>query len=325
MYKSTFYKVRRNILSAKVFKNEILVNDGGTSTVRALGRAREQELDERLSTLCTRDFLGENFIFKSKNEIDLILGIRTTFVEYFWLRTEIARLKTSLELRGKLSRKLKTIFNSKRKGSRVLRMEIQNSETTEYYDTDLHEMPMIRRIEENVEMPTREILEMHMGLWGKLFLEPELKNFLFRLSQGRLHTNQIRANFQENQERGCTFCTIHSRMERIVGVNIEEETLTHLFWDCIHVNGVMNWVGNELIGRRLTMNEGFYGIKCRNKTGSEVLLICLHWTKFWVYNRKQCNRMVILREYKTDWEQFKLKLLSKQRFRDIVLPVAMLE
>ena len=279
----------------------------------------------RLRSLDTRDFLGENFVLKPKNEIDLLLGTRTTFVEYFWLRTELARIKANLEPRGKLSRKLRTVFNSKRKGSRVLRMEIQNSETSEYLDTVLHEMPMIQRIGENVQLPGRELLEIHMGLWGKLFLDPGLKNFLFRFVQGRLFTNQIRANFQENQERGCTFCTIHSRMERIIGINIEEETIVHLFWDCIHIHDIMNMVGNEIIGRRLTMVEGFYGIKCRNKIASELLIILLHWCKYWIYNRKQGNRMVIIREFRTDFEDIKQKLMSRQRYRGIELPVPLLE
>ena len=40
-YKSMFYKVGRNMLSAKVFNNEILVEGDGISTVKAMGRVRE--------------------------------------------------------------------------------------------------------------------------------------------------------------------------------------------------------------------------------------------------------------------------------------------
>ena len=85
-------------------------------------------------------------------------------MNFFRLRTEIARLKTNLEPRGKLSRKLKTIFKSKRKGSRILRMEIQNDETGEYFDTELHELPMIRRLVKNVAPPWLEIFWKY--IWG---------------------------------------------------------------------------------------------------------------------------------------------------------------
>ena len=162
-----------------------------------------------------------------------MFGTRTTFVEFFRLRNEIARLKTNIEYRSRLSRRLKTIFNSKKKGSRVLRLEIQNEETSEYFDTDIQEFPMVRRIVENAAPVETTVLEIHMGLWGKLFLEPEIKNFLFRFVQGRLFTNQIRANFQDNQDRGCTFCSIYSRIEGVVGINIADETIIHLFWECV--------------------------------------------------------------------------------------------
>ena len=119
-YKSMFYKVGRNMLAAKVFNNEIQLEGGGTSTVKAFGRVREQELEVRLKLLNLRDCLGEDNMMKSKNEIDIMFGTRTTFVEFFRFRNEIARLKTNIEYRSKLSRRLKTIFNSKRRGSRVL-------------------------------------------------------------------------------------------------------------------------------------------------------------------------------------------------------------
>ena len=74
-----------------------------------------------------------------------------------------------------MSRRLKTIFNSRKRGSRLLRLEIQNEETVEYFDTDLHEFPMVRRTVENIELVEKAVLEIHMGLWGKLFLDPEIK------------------------------------------------------------------------------------------------------------------------------------------------------
>ena len=115
-YKSVFYKVGKNVLAAKVFRNETLVDEGRIGTVKVMGRAREQELDVRLRALTLRDFLGNNYVLKDKNSIDLLLGTRTTFVEFFRLRTEIIRLKENMEIRGKLSRRLQTIFTSKRRG-----------------------------------------------------------------------------------------------------------------------------------------------------------------------------------------------------------------
>ena len=185
-----FYKVGKNVLAAKVFRNETLVDEGRIGTVKVMGRAREQELDERLRSLTLRDFLGNNYVLKDKNSIDLLLGTRTTFVEFFHLRTEINRLKENMEIRGKLSRRLKTIFMSKRRGSRVLRMEIQNVESREYIENNTQNMQMVRRLVDAGTVLEQEIVEILMGLWGRLFLDPHVKNFLFRYTQARLFTNQ---------------------------------------------------------------------------------------------------------------------------------------
>ena len=232
-YKSLFYRVGKNILESPIFGNEIMLEGSGSGKISIMGRAREIELEPRLKTIKLKDVLGGNFVMKEKNDIDNLLGTRMTFAEFFRLRTEVNRLKNNLDIRGKLSRRLKTIFKSKRKGSRILRNEVQNSETREYFDNNVQELPMVRRLLYNAEDDIgREVSEVHMGLWGKLFLKPGLKNFLFRYSQGRLITNQTRANMDENQERGCTFCMIHNRVRGIQGNVVEEETILHLFWDC---------------------------------------------------------------------------------------------
>ena len=173
-YKSAFYKVGKNALAAKVFRNETILEDGRTGTVRVMGRVREQELDLRLRSLNLRDFLGNNYEMKDNNSIDLLLGTRSTFVEFFRLRKEINRLKGSMEIRGKLSRRLKTIFKDTRRGSRALRAEIQNVETREYIENNTQDMQMVRRLVDKGTVLEREIVEIHMGLWGKLFLEPKM-------------------------------------------------------------------------------------------------------------------------------------------------------
>ena len=88
-----------------------MLEGGGTGKISVMGRAREIELEPRMRTIRLKDFLGANFAMKEKNDIDLLLGTRTTFAEFFRLRTEVNRLKSNLDIRGKLSRRLKTIFN----------------------------------------------------------------------------------------------------------------------------------------------------------------------------------------------------------------------
>ena len=54
-------------------------------------------------------------------------------------------------------------------------------------------------------------------------------------------------------------------------MNIADETLLHLFWECVHVNNIIMWVGNEIVGRRLTVVEFMLGKKCQNKLSTELV------------------------------------------------------
>ena len=88
-------------------------------------------------------------------------------------------------------------------------MAIQNSECKEYHENDARNLPAVQRLAEAEDRGIdREVVEEHMGLWGKMYLEPGFRDFLFRYVQGRLHTNQNRAAYIIDQEPYCTFCTV---------------------------------------------------------------------------------------------------------------------
>ena len=70
-----------------------MLEGGGSGKISVMGRAREIELEPRMRTIKLKDVLGGNFAMKEKNDIDILLGTRTTFAEFFCLRTEVNRLK----------------------------------------------------------------------------------------------------------------------------------------------------------------------------------------------------------------------------------------
>ena len=76
-----------------------------------------------------------------------------------------------------------------------------------------------------------------------------------------------------------------------------------------------------MVGRRISKSEFMIGNNWNNTITSEFIMICCHWTKYWIYLHKQGKRMPILREFKMDWEVVKNSLLGKLRFRRILLPV----
>ena len=84
---------------------------------------------------------------------------------------------------------------------------------------------------------------------------------------------------------------------------------------------VKEWLGNEILGRQLTVHEFMVGKKQATLMETELIMIFCQWTKYWIYTRKMVNRLIVLREFKTDWEDFKSSIIRKQRFCRITLPV----
>ena len=85
-----------------------------------------------------------------------------------------------------------------------------------------------------------------------MYLDPGLRDFLFRYVQGRLHVNQNRAAYDPEQEPYWAFCML--RLDREFRGNGREvdsieyrnekrqlphESIRHLFWECDSTRGVI--------------------------------------------------------------------------------------
>ena len=153
----------------------------------------------------------------------------------------------------------------------------------------------------------RELVELNFGLWGLSKLGVEFKQFLFNLVQGKLYLNNVLHRIDNTPEQ-CTFCRLiaikdlsqrninEDRPEYLYYINLQpREDLNHLFWDCMHVNHIIQkcyrWIrgfdwlrGDETIGK----NSFFLGISHPNKIICTADLIWKHFTKFFIYScRKQ--------------------------------------
>ena len=180
-------------------------------------------------------------------------------VEFFRLKAVMFRLKERMQSEGILSRKINTILKSKKKGSGILRREICGKESKEYLHWEFNRLNCITVLLENQGEVDRTNIEIHMGIWGKTWLQPEFKNFLFRYCQCRITTNQARARFVE-QEPYCTFCKweFNKDCERN-GVdqasneyifwkgNLPHESIFHLFWECPESKKIINAVKEKLL------------------------------------------------------------------------------
>ena len=63
---------------------------------------------------------------------------------------------------------------------------------------------------------------------------------------------------------------------------IADETVGHLFWECNYVMEIINWVGNELVAHMISKSEFMIRNNWTNTVTSEFIIICCHWTKYWL-------------------------------------------
>ena len=164
-FKNRFYEVGRNMLEAKLYDNEMDRNGTNTGRLQILSRQREREMEMNLKEIRVKDMVSRELEPLDLNSINRVIGFRLNFAEYFRLRNETYKLKNRMESRGQLNRKLETLFRNKTKGSKVLRMAIQNSECKEYHENDACNLPAVQRLAEAEDRGIdREVVEENMDL-----------------------------------------------------------------------------------------------------------------------------------------------------------------
>ena len=331
-YKTCFYEVGRNMLETKIFKNDMDRTGNVISSIKIFSPQRLREVEEFLGDIKLRDLLTVTLEPVDLDEAMRKIGVRITFVEFFRLRGELYKLKNRMEMRGKLSRRLITVFKSKDKGSKVLRLALKSNESREYYDRDAQALQSVQRLWlDNAEEPSRDLVMTHMGLWGKMFLDPGLRDFLFRYVQGRLYVNQVRAAFDPEQDPYCSFCMLKLNREfRVNGRDIDSieyrdekrqlphESIRHLFWECDSTRGIIAKTLQSVDKQDANAAEYLIGSLAGSRNKTELGCILLHWSKYWIYGRKIDKRVIVMREFEIELSIMVRKMQRIRKYRDII-------
>ena len=131
---------------------------------------------------------------------------------------------------------------------------------------------------------------------------------MFNFTQGRLYLNNVLFRIRANENRrNCTFCIVKGKQELAIrGINqdrpeyeyylglLPAETVDHLFWECEHVQGIIQktyrWVMGAEEGRVMlqpAVKENFMrgkGMEAKKHTICD--LVWKHFVKFFIY---QCR------------------------------------
>ena len=315
-YKGEFYMVGKNVNGALLFESEFVIGSSRPQRIQAFDAEREREFADRLRRIMVRDMMDELGRIKDKHGMQLVLGMELTYAEFFRVRTELYRVKSLATEGGMLVKTLKNLFRAITKGSRILRLAVTMKESRVYKDNDITMHRSILGITNMEEELDREICELHMGIWAKTFLRPGFKDFLYRYTHGRLHVNNVRANF-EDIDRWCTFCMKKEKIElRNEGImqdsqeyrdrmdRLPVETVTHLFWDCLHTKPQIETICRELGWENMYSNEFMIGRREGNVLKDELGIIIKHWIKYWIYSRKVEGRVIRLIELRNGLDKF---------------------
>ena len=231
---------------------------------------------------------------------------------------------------GKVVKKLKNVFKGLTKGSKVLRLAVTTKESRVYKNNDILRHRSILGIASGAEELDREMCEMHMGIWAKSMLEPGFKDFLYRYSHGRLHVNNIWANF-DDIDRWCTFCALKEKIElrnehipsdsqeyRDRMERLPVETARHLFWDCPQTRPQIDTLCSEIGWINMDSNEFLIGRREGNHYKNELGIIIKHWIKYWIYNKKVQERVVRINEMRNGFEKLRQNVSNQYRkYREI--------
>ena len=198
---------------------------------------------------------------------------------------------------------LDTYFRQKKRKGGALRKLISSKGSHEYKNNDPRRLPVSVSIwGEEIREKCRVTCELNFGLWGCNKFGVQFRDFLFRLVQGKLYLNNVLAHMGDNSPK-CTFCMIREKRV-LASLNIVEgdiryanrlavlsnENLTHLFWECTHVQTIVQqifgWMlknGNERNRIVLSKDSFFFGISCNSPALTRADVVWKHYVKFYFY------------------------------------------
>ncbi len=309
-FKDVFYNVGKNIMKAIVFGNDVLGEDRQTGIEGVVfGRRRYIALRDRLKQIRIEDITNDEGQLLTMAEINGRWGVNINWAEYFRLREEVGRVierysNTTDEREG---RELNDFISSKKTGCKRYRMIFVGRRTKWYEERDPKQIASaITLWGRDLDEMSRTLVELNFGAWGIMRLDSGFKEFLFKLTNGRLYLNQALANFTDVQP-ACTFCSIACiRRMKAEGLQentqewnnrlnrLRQENVQHLFWECEHVRPVINKIGLRLTGMQgvnFKKKEFFGGLEDIGIGNMRITILLVHFIKYQIYVCKCRNRI----------------------------------
>jgi hypothetical protein len=275
MYKRKFYDVGRNMLMAKVFGNLGLGNLNTKVENMVFERNRRMNIGRNIEEIRLKDLLTPEGEIEQKNTLEVVIGTRLNFAEFFRLRNIVYELKNRTRGEGN-ARKLEIIGIGKVRGGGHLRKILKDRNELE----KLRDLPYLRTQVGNMELDVK-VISIWQESWNYGKLNPKLRNFLFKQGHGQVLFNREINRFDRTVDENCTLCRIIEG--RPVG---QEETLKHVYWECRGVIGVLQDIKRKLGEIDMTWEEFIIGkwMGGRDKTLVRTWILSVY--RYYIYRSK---------------------------------------
>jgi hypothetical protein len=275
MYKRKFYEVGRNMLMAKVFGNLGLGNLNTKVENMVFERNRRVNMERNLDGIRLKGLLTQEGEVGQKNTLEVTIGVRLNFAEFFRLRNIVYELKNRIRGEGN-ARKMETIGVGKVRGVGHLRKILKDRNELE----KLRELPYLRTQVGNTEVDVK-VISIWQGAWNYGKLNPKLRNFLFKQGHGQVLFNREINRFDRTVDENCTLCRVIEGRPVV-----QEETLKHVYWECRGVIGVLQEIKRKLGERDMTWEEFIIGkwMGGRDKTFVRTWILSVY--RYYIYRSK---------------------------------------
>jgi hypothetical protein len=244
-FKSAFFAIGRNFFHSPIFGNPRLINNKRDKIPADMGTLFENVPDpikERLKSANVHDFTedGVNFLsqadLRANNNIDLDLQIYNTLKSI---------IKDSWQVLKKYSKSetgvaLDFFLGRFKKGSKPFRKIFDN------LGVIMIESKPNRRTATffnliAVQKPEKNILRILNSQWATTVYPVGLREFVFKLRNNILGLNTRVSHFNNNINRGCTFCALSGT------INPPDESFEHLFYSCAHTKRIWDNFFNKYL------------------------------------------------------------------------------
>ena len=340
-FKRAYYLSNGNILKARLFENDGILEGHPNLGLSIFGQ-RYHNMNEISKAIRVEDILLNGFI-RTKREVEVTLREQLSLVEYFRLRNFIANIN-QLYIRNNPGQGLclDNFMRQKKRRCKNFRLILTGRKSPLYRSNDPRTLPSVCTLWGNqIRQGDRKLVELHMSLWSCGGISVKLRDFCFRLLQGRLYLNNVLFNINPRENnRYCTFCEIKAKKD-LNDRNITEEqpeyeyylnlqpteNIDHFFWECTYSQTVIQrsfrWLSNGNILRgneQITKQEFMVGANRNYNNLTFCDIIWKVYIKFFLYKCRSRKKLpvfgsllnelvVLLRETKNlNWEAYRTLL-----------------